>query len=242
MKIKIPTGIIKVIIGAALAITSTITFSGPITVTAGTSSATLKEEFSAIFTSLVGSSIYNGNDVSVAESFAGLIVDDPGLNASETFSGSPTDPLTLDSSGGASTGILTGVFDSGFELFNLGVTGLAGGVVFTDIGEGMVAMLFDFDILELGMTLLDNTGGTTLLSFYNATGALVDTVTTTLGGDITFASTLAFRGVAISNTDPGGQGYDSLRFGAIVTAPEPMTLALLGLGLAGLGLSRRKRL
>lgn len=213
MKIKIPTGIIKVVIGAALAITSTTAFS--VIITAGTSSATLKEEFSGIFTSLVGSSIYNGNDVSVAESFAGLTVADPGGSFFETFSGSPTDPLTLDSSGG---------------------------IAFGDVGEGVLAMLFDFDILELGMTLLDNTGGTTLLSFYSATGALVDTITTTLGGDITFASTLAFRGVAISNTDAGGQGYDSLRFDAIVTAPEPMTLALLGLGLAGLGLSRRKRL
>ena len=240
MKIKIPTGIIKVVIGAALAITSTTAFS--VIITAGTSSATLKEEFSGIFTSLVGSSIYNGNDVSVAESFAGLTVADPGGSFFETFSGSPTDPLTLDSSGGASTGILAGVFDSGSTLFNLGVTGLAGGIAFGDVGEGVLAMLFDFDILELGMTLLDNTGGTTLLSFYSATGALVDTITTTLGGDITFASTLAFRGVAISNTDAGGQGYDSLRFDAIVTAPEPMTLALLGLGLAGLGLSRRKRL
>ena len=53
-------------------------------------------------------------------------------------------------------------------------------------------------------------------------------------------------GVSISNDDLAGVGFDNLKFdvagviGDPNVVPEPATLALAGLGLLGLGLSRRR--
>ena len=83
----------------------------------------------------------------MAESFDGLTVNDPGRSGFEFFSGSPHDPLALDV-GAAANGI-----DNIASLASF--TGIAGdgGGEFGDIAEGVAAVLFDFDILELGLNV-----------------------------------------------------------------------------------------
>lgn len=202
----------------------------PISVAAGVSSGTLQEDFSTVPGG--ASASFSGTNVSAAESFVGLTVNDPGGSGFESYSGTPTNPLALDI-GAASDGI-----------WNIqGVAGLAGGTGAQDIGEGVIAFLFDFDILGLGLDINGATpnSGLTTFFFYASDGSLVDTIATALIGSISFSSTQVFRGVAIQNTDPGGQAYDNLRFDA-ASVPEPGTLALLGIGLFGMGLARRRKM
>lgn len=245
-------------LGVVCLVASTAPAALAVTLSFETSSATLMEEFTGdkFFVSS-----FNGNGVTVAESFQGLTVNDPFGTGFENFSGSPTNPLTLDI-GTATDGLRVG--DDSRPLTRGTVSGLATGSVLddeiplgdviplTDIGEGVVAMLFDADIFELGLTLrgADPNSGTTTFYFYDQTGVLLGgtAITTDLAGfpegfrtiDLTFTSALAFRGVAIENTDFGGQNYDNLRFD-FAAIPEPGTLAIFGLGLAGLGFMNRRR-
>lgn len=202
----------------------------PVTLTFGTSGETLMEDFSTMTPGAHAS--YDGNGLTAAESFVGLTVTDPGGTASEFFSGSPTNPLALDI--GVAT---TGVFHAA------ALAGLAGGTAAEDIGEGVVAVLFDYDIFELGLSIIgSNPGGAATFFFYASNGALVDTIITGISnGDLTFTSTTAFRGVAIQNTDLGGIGYNNFRFASASVPDGGMTLTLLGLALAGLGLIRRRQ-
>ena len=55
-------------------------------------------------------------------------------------------------------------------------------------------------------------------------------------------STVAFNTVKIDAVNPGDSwGIDDLSIGSIGQVPEPATLALFGLGLAGLAVSRRRK-
>jgi hypothetical protein len=104
-------------------------------------------------------------------------------------------------------------------------------------------VLFGEDQQVFGFEVFAEGGeGTELgVQFFSRTGAALGAFTLPPSAGITF---LGFRvvdgdwiaGVSLTNTDPGGVGYDSVTFSTI---PEPSTASLVLLGLAGLGLLKR---
>ena len=221
----------------------------PVTVSEGTSSATLQEDFSSLpeppsdalppNDAPIAQASFDGTNVAVAERFIGLSINTvtgPLGREHETFSGSPNNPLAL-ANGPAANGIAAN---------RNAVAGLNSN---QKLGEGVVSMLFDFNIVSLGLEIVGNEidfdppGGETTVAFYRQNGVRIDELSFTLSGPVTFSSTQPFRGVALSNLDASGQGYDNLRFeaGSAQSVPAPATLPLLALGLVGLGAFARWR-
>lgn len=90
------------------------------------------------------------------------------------------------------------------------------------------------------------------LRAFDSTGSLLDTVTVDLDGVGTFATASISRpsndisfilaaGPVTTFVPALPIALDNLRFNAPESIPEPTTLALFALGLAGLGLARRRR-
>ena len=123
--------------------------------------------------------------------------------------------------------------------------------------SGSITYAFDASILgalpnAVGIVWTDGINNITFQA-YDETNALIGTLVGSHADDNFFGGTAEdrFYGVTTSGgisriviSDPSGIEVDHLQYGlrgALVPVPEPATLALLGIGLAGLGLSRRKR-
>ncbi len=197
----------------------------------------------------VGSTVDNF-DALAEGSVAGLI-SQPGATYGERFagqtlatgsgfdvlSGTPSSPLTV---------LANAVVADNIGALTFG--GPGNKVLYGDlsgtVGEGAVSILLDADTDVFALNVVGTDGGAFTIMFFDAAGALIDSITQPVSDSYFGFSTTAgslIRAVSITNTDPAGIGYDNVQFNAAAVVPAPATLALLGLGLLGVGLSRKRR-
>jgi hypothetical protein len=188
-------------------------------------------------------SIVTSNGVGLGEHFVGQTV---GVSGSfDTLSGSPTGPLTLAVGTPGhnlnifsfSTNVLTGLGPAGFPSFDA-------------IGEGAFAVQFSSDQSEFGFQLVGGDGGTAFVSFFNAAGGLIDSISLSslANADYGFSrdgGVKDIRGISISNNDLGGIGFDNLKFDVksifVPRVPETSTWAMMLLGFGAVGYAMRRR-
>lgn len=122
--------------------------------------------------------------------------------------------------------------------------------------NGAISILFSTDQAGVGLEggYFDAIGGTAITAFDRNGNVIGSVQNEALGieflGLVTEDKVSSIAGIQFSlvGSEPAGFAIDNLHFGfgsqivGPTPVPEPGTLALLGLGIAGLGLSRKKRI
>lgn len=152
---------------------------------------------------------------SFAERYAGQIRSTSG--DFDVLAGSPSRPLMLQV--GAPNQNLNTVYDGASNATVIDGLGPLGFPSASAIGEGAIAVLFNEDQVELGLSINGANGGTATASFFRRDGSLIETMLIQLAS-LAAPQLFAFRradglrdiaGLSIHNDDLGGIGYPSFR-------------------------------
>jgi hypothetical protein len=155
-----------------------------------------------------------------AERFAGQTLGASG--EFDTLSGVPTDPLTLQ----------TGATDENVAISNVStnvIAGLGPPPVFPavdNLGEGSLAVLFDFDQSQVGFDVYGSDDGDATIEFFTRGGASLGVIalSSLSDGPMGFerAGGIAdIAGFSIYNTDPAGIAYDNVCYNVASASATP---------------------
>lgn len=199
--------------------------------------------------------IFESGNTSFGESFLGQTVTNVGNY--DVLSNTPVEPLTIVA--GAASVNVTAIDGGAGDVGNTVIAG-SGPLGFPAagaVGEGSIAILFDFDQSEFGFDIVGGDGGTATAQFWARDGSLIEEIVFTLSsatfqpyGFITDDGLQSVAGVSIYNDDPGGIGFDNFIFdvagvpgtpgGSPVPVPEPPLFAMFIFAIAGLRLFSEK--
>jgi PEP-CTERM motif len=133
-----------------------------------------------------------------------------------------------------------GLNSSGFFTYDDSIIPLGGGTLFqtgllTDLAFTWNGVAYDETTANTGILSFDSSGGLTFARFgTHCSGGTCSVLPDTPSWSLT-------GGFFFSGGDGSVTTYEGLRMGRVSSVPEPGTLALFGLGLAGLGFARRRR-
>lgn len=158
-------------------------------------------------------------------------------------------PLTL--TGSPTGGALTLVANGGTQITGDGANPTSPVLSGSPIFNGPISILFANPVAAVGLSggYFNAIGATTIEAFDTTGASLGKIVNSMLGIEFyglfdSTGSNIAGVSFYITGDEPAGFAIDNVTFGdanVVVHVPEPASIALLGLGLAGIGFSRRKR-
>ena len=191
---------------------------------------TVTNNFNALAVGSV-SGVINQTGATYGERFAGQTLSTAG--GFDSLSGTPTS-LTLLSNATVANNI---------GIYSIGSNGIYGDLNGA-IGEGALSILLSSGTDVFGFDIFGADNGQFAAAFFAADGSLIGSISQTATNSFFgFRATGADQiwGISLTNTDSAGIAYDNVTFNQAARVPEPGSIALLGLGLLGGALVRRRK-